>query len=181
VIRRTRRDFLDVLAAEAPAVEGLDLAPGDAWSREGGFERGGCPAQDAAPAAHDYVHPLLDTGMRHCPPGRPSVEDTFRRDLPALAARCPDAVASVAQAVCIEAGDDAWTVDFARTGVPATRGDAGAPYAVRLPREDWLDLFERKTSWQALLSSDRVRVLRFAPGAPPGGLHFVYALQAVFP
>jgi hypothetical protein len=32
-----------------------------------------------------------------------------------------------------------------------------------------------------LLSSDRVRVVRFAPGAPPSGLHFVYALQAIFP
>lgn len=184
VIRRTRRDFLARLEREAPGIEPLDLLPGDAWSRDGGVERGVLAGKPAPRTAHDYVHAFLATGERHCPAGRPSVEDTFRRDLPALLACMPAAARYVEQPVCFEIeGEDggAWSVDFSRPGAAAVRGDAGSPYALRLPADDWKDLFERRLSWQVLLSSDRVRVLRAAPGAPPAGLHFVYALQALFP
>jgi L-ascorbate metabolism protein UlaG (beta-lactamase superfamily) len=184
VIRRGPRHLREQLAREAPGIECLDLAPGDAWSREGGIERRALRGKPAPPAAHDYVHAFLDTGERHCPPGRPASEATFLRDLPARCARAPEAAREVAQAVCFEVtGEDAATFsfDFAAPGRPAERGDSGAAFALRIPDEDWKDLFERRAPWQALLASGRLRVLRFRPGPPPDGLHFVYALQALFP
>jgi hypothetical protein len=74
-----------------------------------------------------------------------------------------------------------FTVDFADAGRPPVAGDAGAAFAVRIHDEDWKDLFERIVPWQVLLVNDRTRVTRFRPGPPPDGLHFAYALQAVFP
>jgi L-ascorbate metabolism protein UlaG (beta-lactamase superfamily) len=184
VIRRTPADFRAWLEREAPGVEALELQPGDAWSREGGVERGVLRGTPAPRVAHDYVHAFLGTGERHCPPGRPSTEETFRRDLPALTAAAPEASLGVGQPVCFEiTGSDAgtWTASFQAPGAPARAGDAGAECALRLPDADWKDLFERRVSWQVLLSSDRLRVTRFRPGPPPGGIHFVYALQALFP
>lgn len=184
VIRRSRASFVERLRRDAPGVEPLELRPGDAWSREGGVERGVLRGTPAPRTAHDYVHPFLATGERHCPPGRPSLEETFRRDLPARLAAASAAALEVARPVCFEIrGEECatWTVDFSRPDAPPVPGDAGAPFAVRVPCDDWKDLFERRLSWQVLLSSDRLRVLRFAPGAPPDGLHFAYALQAVFP
>jgi L-ascorbate metabolism protein UlaG (beta-lactamase superfamily) len=184
VIRRDGADLREWLAREAPAVTALDLAPGDAWSREGGIERGALRGKPAPPAAHDYVHAFLETGLRFAPPGRPSSEETFRRDLPARLRSAPEAAREVGQAVVFEiAGDDpaTYTVEFRDPAASPVRGDAGAPYAVRVEDADWKDLFERRLSWQVLLSSGRLRVLRFRPGPPPEGLNFVYALQAVFP
>lgn len=182
VIRRSGADFLARLAREAPAVTGVALAPGDAWSREGGVERGVLRGRPEPRARHDYVHPLLETGARHCPPGRPSTEDTFRRDLPRLLAEAPEQAAYLGQAVAFEivgADPGVYTVDFAARSVAA--GDTGAAFAVRIPDEDWKDLFERTVPWQVLLVNDRTRVTRFRPGPPPDGLHFAYALQGVFP
>lgn len=184
VIRRSADDFLARLAAEAPEVPGIALAPGDAWSREGGIERGVLRGPAEPPAPHDYVHRLLESGARHCPPGRPSSEDTFRRDLPALLAARPERAAYLGQPVVFEiVGDDpaVFSVDFSRAPFRATPGDSGAPFALRILDEDWKDLFERRVPWQVLLVNDRTRVTRFRPGAPPDGLHFAYALQAVFP
>lgn len=184
-IRRDRLHLLERLRVDSPEIEGLDLAPGDAWSREGGIERGALRGPAAPPVANDYIHVFLGTGERHCPPGRPSTEETFLRDLPALLARRPESSRALGQTVCIEVagGDDGgvFTVDFARPGERPVRGDASAPFAVRVDEADWKDLFERRVSWQCLLVNDRTRVLRFRPGAPPEGLHFAYALQAVFP
>lgn len=184
VIRRSGDDLLARLAADAPEVEAVALAPGDAWSREGGVERSVLRGAADPPAPHDYVHRLLATGARFCPPGRPSTEDTFRRDLPALLAARPARSAYVGQAVAFEiVGDDParFTVDFAAPSAPPTPGDAGAACALRIHDEDWKDLFERAIPWQVLLVNDRTRVTRFRPGAPPDGLHFAYALQALFP
>lgn len=184
VIRRSGADFLERLAREAPEIPGVALAPGDAWSREGGIERGVLRGAPEPPAPHDYVHPLLGTGARHCPPGRPSSEDTFRRDLPALLARAPERAAYLGREVVFEiAGEDPalFSVDFANPAGPPRPGDSGAPFAVRIHDEDWKDLFERIVPWQVLLVNDRTRVTRFRPGPPPDGLHFVYALQALFP
>lgn len=184
VIRRSAEDCLARLAADAPEVPGIALAPGDAWSREGGVERGVLrgPAEPRAP--HDYVHRLLESGARHCPPGRPSTEDTFRRDLPALLAARPERAAYLGQPVVFEiVGDDpaVFSVDFTRAPFRVVPGDGGAPFALRVHDEDWKDLFERRVPWQVLLVNDRTRVTRFRPGAPPEGLHFAYALQALFP
>lgn len=184
VIRRSRASLAAFLEREAPGVAALDLLPGDAWSREGGVERGALRGTPAPRAAHDYVHPFLDTGERYCPSGRPSLEDIFRRDLPTRLAAAGAAAREVGRPVCFEIrGEESatWTVDFSRAGAPAVPSDVGAPFAVRVDCDDWKDLFERRVPWQVLLSSDRLRVLRFAPGAPPDGLHFAYALQAVFP
>jgi hypothetical protein len=71
-------------------------------------------------------------------------------------------------------------VDFTRPEAPPRRGD-DAPFALRVHDEDWKDLFERRVSWQVLLVSDRLRVTRLRSGAPPEGLHFCYAFQAIFP
>jgi L-ascorbate metabolism protein UlaG (beta-lactamase superfamily) len=184
VIRRSRRSFVERLREDAPAVEPLDLRPGDAWSREGGVEQGVLRGAPAPRVGHDYVHLFLDTGERYCPAGRPALEDTFRRDLPARLAAARTASLEVAQQVCFEIeGEEAasFTVDFSRPEEPPVPRDAGASCAVRVACDDWKDLFERKLPWQVLLSSDRLRVRRFEPGVPPAGLHFVYALQAVFP
>ncbi len=184
VIRRGPDDFLARLAADAPGVEGVDLRPGDAWSREGGVERRVLAGRPAPRADHDYIHPFLDTGERHCPPGRPSTEDTLRRDLPARLRAQPERARYVGQRVAFEiAGDDpaTFTVDFTRPEVPPAPGDDGAAFGVRVRDTDWKDLFERRASWQVLLVNDELRVTRFRTGAPPDGLHFVYALQAVFP
>jgi L-ascorbate metabolism protein UlaG (beta-lactamase superfamily) len=184
VIRRSPAQLREWLGREAPDVEPLDLAPGDAWSREGGLERGVLCGRAAPAAPHDYLHAFLDTGERHCPPGRPSTEDTFRRDLPARTLSAPEAALGVGQTVCFEIGGDdpgTWTADFRAPGARPVRGDAGAPFAVRVPDADWKDLFERRASWQVLLSSGRLRVTRFRAGPPPEGIHFVYALQALFP
>jgi L-ascorbate metabolism protein UlaG (beta-lactamase superfamily) len=183
VIRRSGADFLARLAREAPEVEGIALGPGDAWSRAGGVERGVLRGTPEPPARHDYVHRLLGTGARHCPSGRPSTEDTFRRDLPRLLAAEPARGAYVGQAVAFEilgADPGVFTVDFA-AGSPPVAGDAGAAFALRIYDEDWKDLFERVVPWQVLLVNDRTRVTRFRSGPPPDGLHFAYALQAVFP
>ena len=40
---------------------------------------------------------------------------------------------------------------------------------------------DRKIPWQVLLASDRTAVTRLRHGPPPEGLHFVHALQALFP
>ena len=184
VIRRNAADWRALMAREAPAIPALDLAPGDAWSRDGGVERGALRGRPAARVAHDYVHAFLDSGERFTGAARPSTEDTFRRDLPARLAKAADAARYLGQSVLFEvAGDDAgaFTVDFARPDLPPVRGDAGAPFALRVLESDWKDLFERRTSWQVLLVSDRLVATRVRRGLPPDGLHFAYALQAVFP
>lgn len=184
VIRRSGADLLARLERDAPAVGRLALSPGDAWSREGGHERGVLRGAPEPRAAHDYVHAFLGTGARFAPPGRPSTEDTFRRDLPALLAQRPAAARYLAQRVAFEiVGEDPgrFTVDFAAPGAPCIAGDDGAAFALRILDEDWKDLFERRVPWQVLLVNDRTQVLRFRPGVPPDGLHFAYALQAVFP
>jgi L-ascorbate metabolism protein UlaG (beta-lactamase superfamily) len=181
-IRRSREDFLARLAAVAPEVMGLDLQPGDAWSRDGGVARAVVRGRAAIAPPHDYVHPYLGTGARWCRTPCPSTEDLCRRDLPArlAAARC--AAANVGNRVFVEIeGDDAgaYTVDF-RTGESAA-GDRGAAYGFKLGSADWKGLFERRHSWQVLMTSDRLRVTRYVPGPPPAGLHFVYAMQGIFP
>jgi hypothetical protein len=184
VIRRSVGDFLARLREAAPDVAPLDLKPGDAWSREGGLERRVLQGSPPARVATDYIHPYLGTGERWCPAGRPSTEETFRRDLPALTARRPGAATYVQQPVLIEVvGADAgtFTVDFREPGSPPKPGDAGAPYGLRIRDEDWKDLFERRIPWQVMMVSDRLAVTRVRHGAPPEGLHFVFALQAVFP
>ena len=184
VIRRSGSDLLERLAAEAPDVSGVALAPGDAWSREGGVERGVLRGVAEPHALHDYVHRFLGTGARFCPPGRPSTEDTFRRDLPALLERRPERAAYVGQSVFFEiVGDDpaAFTVDFGSPKTRPTAGDGGAAFALRIHDDDWKDLFERAVPWQVLLVNDRTQVTRFRSGPPPDGLHFAFALQALFP
>jgi L-ascorbate metabolism protein UlaG (beta-lactamase superfamily) len=183
VIRRTAADWRALMARESPAIPALDLAPGDAWSRDG-VERGALRGRPAPRVAHDYVHAFLGTGDRFTGAERPSTEATFRRDLPARLAAAPKAARYVGQAVFVEVvGDDAgsFTVDFARPDRAPARGDAGAPFALRVRDADWKDLFERRTSWQVLLVSDRLAVTRVRRGLPPDGLHFAYAMQAVFP
>lgn len=183
VIRRGAADWRACMARLAPGHVALDLEPGDAWSREGGIERGAQRGTPAPRVANDYLHAFIDTGIRWCAT-RPSTAGSFRRDLPARLAAAPDAAAYVGQAVTFEiTGEDpgTFTVDFRRPGVPVEAGDAGAPFALRIPDRDWKDLFERRLSWQVLLVSDRLAVTRVRRGAPPDGLHFAYALQAVFP
>ncbi len=184
VIRRNAEHLRAALAREAPEVRFLDLRPGDAWSREGGIERGVLSGTPAPAVAHDYLHRWLATGERWCPAGRPSTEDTFRRDLPRRLREAPAVAAYVGQPVLFQVtGEDAgvWTLDFRHPEEPAKRGDAGAPYGLRVRDGDWKDLFERRLPWQVLLASDRLAVTRVRRGAPPEGLHFVFALQAVFP
>lgn len=183
VIRRSHSDFLRQLAADAPRVRGLDLRPGDAWSQEGGIERSVIHGSATARVEHDYIHAFLGTGARWSRGGQPSTADLFRRDLPARLASTPCGARYVGHPVYFEVdGDDrgAYTVDFRAGGVPQT-GDTGASYGVRLSDTDWKDLFARKLSWQVLLTSDRLRVTRYRPGPPPEGLHFAYAMQAIFP
>jgi hypothetical protein len=184
VIRRGPRHLAEQLARAAPGVRLLDLAPGDGWSREGGVERGLVRGSAAPAVTHDYIHAWLDTGLRLCPPGRPSTEELFRRDLPALTARSPRAARYLGRRVAIEVvGDDpgTFTVDFAQPGAPAKAGDDGADCALRIEDSDLKDLFERRIPWQVLLVSDRLAVTRVRPGPPPDGLHFAYAMQALFP
>jgi len=184
VIRRSHADFRAQVARDAPAIEFLDLRPGDAWSSDTGVERAVVRGTSPPRVAHDYIHAFLGTGERWCPPGRPSTEDTFRRDLPARLVLAPEVARLVNQRVVIEVtGDDAatYTVDFRAPGSVPVAGDAGAAYGFRIHDRDWKDLFERRTSWQVVASADRLNVTRFHPGAPPAGLNFVYGLQAVFP
>ena len=184
VIRRRPKDLAAALEREAREVAFLDLRPGDAWSREGGTERGALSGEPPPRAAHDYTHPFLHTGLRWCGDARPTTEETFRLHLPARTASHGEASRYVGQPVCIEvAGEDPgrFTVDFRSPGAAPEPGDAGAPYALRIRDEDWKDLFERRVSWQVLLVSDRLAVTRVAKGAPPRGLHFCFALQALFP
>jgi L-ascorbate metabolism protein UlaG (beta-lactamase superfamily) len=184
VIRRGAVELRAELAARCPSVEFLDLRPGDAWSPADGIERCVVRGQAAMPVAHDYAHAFLRTGARWCSAGRPETEATFLRDLPARTAAAPEASRYVAQSVGfeVEGGDPgAFTVDFTKPGCPPAVGTDVAPFALRLADSDWKDLFERKINWQVLMMSDRLRVTRYQPGPPPGGLHFVYALQALFP
>jgi hypothetical protein len=184
VIRRGPDDLRRCLAEAAPDVRFLDLRPGDAWSREGGVERGALAGTPEPRVESDHLPAVLGDDARLCPPGRPSVADTFARDLPARLARTPEAARYLGQPVTFEIageGGGAWRVDFGRPGEPPVAGADDAPFAVRVEARDWLDLFEGRIPWQVLLVSDRLRVTRFRPGAPPDGLHFVYALQAVFP
>lgn len=184
VIRRSADDLRARLAAELPDVEVLDLAPGDAWSRDAGVERKVVSGSPAAPADADYIHVFTGSGSRWCPSGRPSSDDTFRRDLPGLTASRRQACLGVGRRVFVSVvGDDdaAYTVDFGAPGAVPETGDVGAEYGVEVRDDDWKDLFERRLSWQILLMSDRLRVLRFKPGPAPQGLHFVYAMQGVFP
>jgi L-ascorbate metabolism protein UlaG (beta-lactamase superfamily) len=181
VIRRGAAEWRACMAKDAPGHSALDLAPGDAWSREGGVERGALRGKAAARVAHDYIHAFLGHGESYAP-SRPGTEESFRRDLPARLAAAPAAAAQIAQPVLFEiTGDDpgAYTVDFRDATIE--RGDRGAPFALRIGDGDWKDLFERRLSWQVLLVSDRLAVTRVRRGAPPDGLHFAYALQALFP
>ncbi len=187
VIRRRPEHFARELAAAAPELPYLGLEPGDAWSREGGVERQVLRGTPEPHVETDYLPAFLPAGDgsdRLCPPGRPGVEDTFLRDFPALLRRETEAAAYLGQPVSFHIegeGGGIFKVDFSRPEEPPVVGDDGAPFAVSVPAEDWKDLFERRISWQVLLVSDRIAVRRFAAGAPPDGLHFVYALQAVFP
>lgn len=183
VIRRCPRHLAGALAREAPGTDFLDLRPGDAWSRDG-VERGALRGRAPARVAHDYLHAWLDTGERWCGAQRPATEEIFRTHLPRHTARLAEASRYVGQPVCIEVvGDDPGcsTVDFARPGAAPEPGDAGAPYGLRVRDRDWKDLFERRIPWQVLLVSDRLAVTRYTPGPPPEGLHFCFALQALFP
>ena len=182
VIRRSHRDFCACLASEAPGVECLDLEPGRAWPS--GATEPALAAGAPRRVEHDYIHAFLATGERWSPGGRPSTQETFERDLPARLRGAPAAALYVGQAVTFDvSGADAatYTVDFRDPGARPAAGDGGAPYAVRVTEADWKDLFERRLDWQVLLVSDRLRVTRFRPGPPPSGLHFAYALQAIFP
>lgn len=184
VIRRGVAHLVDRLKHDAPDTRALDLRPGDAWSREGGVEHGALRGAPAPRVDHDYIHNFLSTGERWCGPGRPSTGEIFRRHLPERMASAADASAYVGQPVFIEVvGDDpgSVTVDFRKPGGMPSPGDAGAPYGLRIVDEDWKDVFERRVSWQVLLVSDRLTVTRVESGAPPQGLHFCYALQALFP
>lgn len=184
VIRRGVADWRALMAREAPSIPAFDLAPGDAWSREGGVERGVFRGRAAARVAHDYIHPFLGTGERFSGTARPDTGETFRRDLPARLAKAAAASRYVGQAVYVEVvGDDpgAFTIDFARPDLAPVAGDAGAPFALRILDSDWKLLFERRVSWQVLLVSDRLAVTRVRRGPPPDGLHFAYAMQGIFP
>jgi len=184
VIRRGPAALARALEREAPATRFLDLRPGDAWSREGGLERAVLRGAPPARSEEDYIHAFLGTEERLTPAGAPDTEATFRRDLPRLLAARSAASRYLGQRVCFDVvGPDAgtWTVDFRRPGEAPEKGDPGAPFAVRVRDDDWRGLFERRHSWQVLLMSDRLEVRRVRPGPPPEGLHFAYALQAVFP
>jgi hypothetical protein len=177
VIRRGAADFAEALSREAPGVRFLDLRPGDAWSREGGIERGALRGTAEPRVATDCVHAF-------CPDGSPEVEATFRRDLPARLRAVPEAARYVGQRVEFRIrGDEAgtWTVDFRHPDAAPLPGTDDAPFALEVDGADWRALFERRIPWQVLLVSDRLRVRRLRPGPAPEGLHFVYALQGIFP
>ncbi len=181
VIRRGARDLTRALAEEAPDTELLDLSPGDAWSREGGIERGVVAGTAAPRVATDSIHAVLGDAED---PQRPSTEETFLTHLPALLRARREAAHYVGQRVAFEiTGDDPghYTVDFTRPDATPEPGCADAAYGLQLPCDDWKDLFARRLAWQVMLMTDRLRVTRVRRGAPPEGLHFAYALQAVFP
>ncbi|MGH0036852.1 MAG: MBL fold metallo-hydrolase [Myxococcota bacterium] len=183
VIRRGASDLAARLAEVAPQIPCARLAPGDAWTPDG-IERGALRGTPEPQTPHDYLHPLLGTGERWCPEGRPSTEDTFRRDLPARLGGAPEAARYHGRRVGFRiTGSDGgdWSVDFGDPTAAPTPGIEDAEFAIEVQEDDWKDLFERAIPWQVLMVSDRLRVLRFRPGPPPDGLHFVFALQAVFP
>jgi L-ascorbate metabolism protein UlaG (beta-lactamase superfamily) len=183
VIRKSAADLRDEIASRRADIETLDLAPGDSWTPRG-IERRHVSGATGAPAEHDYLHAYLGTGATWSSDERPSTADCFERDLRARTAAAPDASLYVDCTVTFHIeGEDAatYTCDFRRPGAKPERGDTGAPSAVRLSARDCRDLFTRRINWQVLLVSNRLVVERFAPGPPPRGLHFVYALQALFP
>lgn len=184
VIRRTPADFAEHLAEEAPESRFLDLRPGDAFSRDGGVERGVVQGSPMPRVETDIVHPFLGTGERFTPEASPEVEATFRRDLPARLRAAPEAARYLGQHVSFHVRGERtqpWTVDFGEAeGGPPRPGD-DAPFAVEVEEADWRALFERRIPWQVLLVSDRLRVKRYRAGPPPEGLHFAFALQGLFP
>ena len=184
VIRRGAESFLEHLAAAQPGIDGLALAPGDGWSREGGVERGLVCGGPPERVAHDYVHRFLDTGERWCADARPTTHEIFAQALPRRTAAAPEASRYVGVPVLFEVeGEDraTFTIDFSQPGSPSVAGDHGAACGLSIEDDDLKDLFERRSSWQILMMSDRLRVTRLRHGAPPDGLHFVYAMQALFP
>jgi L-ascorbate metabolism protein UlaG (beta-lactamase superfamily) len=184
VIRRGAADLESAIARDAPDSRLLDLAPGDAWSKEGGIERAALRGSAPAAVGNDYIHAFLDTGERHCGPERPSSEEAARVHFPARLRAVAEAAEYVRANVAWEVvGDDAVTfsVDFVRAADGISDEPAAAPFGLRIRDDDWKDLFERRTSWQCLLVSDRLAVTRYRAGTPPEGLHFAYAMQAIFP
>ncbi len=183
VIRRSATDLRNEIASRRADIETPDLVPGDCWTTNG-IERRRVVGSTSPAAEHDYLHSYLQTGASWSNDQRPSTADCFERDLPQRTATAPDASLYVDRAVTFRVeGEDAgtYTYDFRRPGSKPERGDTGAPSALCLSSRDWRDLFTRRISWQVLLVSNRLVVERFEPGAPPLGLHFAYALQAIFP
>lgn len=184
VIRRSAADLDRALTQDAPGSRLLDLAPGDAWSKEGGIERAALLGSAPAAGGNDYIHAFLETDERHCGPDRPSSEEAARVHFPARLRAMADASAYVSANVKWEVvGDDpaTFSVDFARGAEGVSNEAQPAPFGLRIRDTDWKDLFERRTSWQCLLVSDRLAVARYRAGPPPDGLHFAYAMQAIFP
>ena len=139
-------------------------------------------------ACRPRLHPRLPRrpALRWSPPGEPSTEQTFRRDLPRLLAAAAGRLALRGAAdvrrdrrATIPGG---YTVDFRRPGEEPVKGDTGAPFALRLPDGTGrASLRAHASRGRRCWSPTGSQVTRVRRGAPPDGLHFVYALQAVFP
>lgn len=155
------------LAAHAPEVEGLQMNPGDRWSRRGGLVRR-APAPDFTRKAEQIAalaerwQPRIRELRAAEPAARPSLGEQLTRYFTTIAARHPEVCGRIAARVVFDAEGEnggAWCLDYGPDRLTVSAFTPGDPWNlhVTLPAPVLQQVLDDEICWDAVAISFRCR------------------------
>lgn len=131
---------VEALEAKFPGIEGLQMNPGDVWTRDGGLVRH-APAPDYACKMKEILElaasaaPVIDALRKAEPPARESLRDDFARFFGTVAERHPDLCTRInARIVFVADGVNggSWCLNYTEGLLEITDFSDGDPWNLRV-------------------------------------------------
>jgi UDP-MurNAc hydroxylase len=163
----TPDEAVGLLARELPQVEGVQMNPGDRWTRSGGLQRA-APApdftrkMDQIRALAAAEQPRLRALRAAEPPARPSLREDFARYFQRIAARHPQLPGRIAaKFVFVAEGQNggAFALDYTAAGLRVGGWREGDSWNMRfaLPASILQRVLDGEICWDEVVISFRVR------------------------
>lgn len=163
----TPDEAIALLRERMPEVEGVQMNPGDVWSRAGGLQRLR-PAPDFTRKSEQLralaakVAPRLQALRAAEPPARASLRDDVRRYFERIATRHPQLPPRISARIVFEAtgaNGGTWCLDYSHDGLKVSDHVAGQPWNMRmtLPAPVLQMVIDDEICWDEVVISFRVR------------------------